>query len=126
MSMPEQLTSVITQAYGAKQSIVKPKSPILLRESKALSDISDQIAVTACVSPFVQLSNIPLTGMAVGIKLTVERKTVLKESVLALIHMDKSIPTHLRIKKGSIRELDEGVFAKRRRNGVLEIYVSEE
>jgi hypothetical protein len=32
----------------------------------------------------------------------------------------------LHLRRGTIKELDDGIFAKRRLDGVLEIYVSEE
>jgi hypothetical protein len=55
-----------------------------------------------------------------------EESLRLREKVLTLVHQDKSIPTQLRLRKGAVKELDDGVFAKRRLDSVLEIYVSED
>jgi hypothetical protein len=130
MSTLDQLVS------GARQSVVKPKSPLLAEKSKILSGTSETLVATLVAalwnqtSPHVYCSspspNTLMTGLVPNRRKVVGQDTALKESVLALIRKDRSIPTDLHLKKGSIKELDEGVFVKKREDGILEIYVSEE
>jgi hypothetical protein len=49
-----------------------------------------------------------------------------REEALELAHKDLSIPRNLTLRAGQIKELDEGLFVKKTREGSLEIYVSEE
>lgn len=48
------------------------------------------------------------------------------QCLYCLVHRDRSKPKTLRIRTGAIRELADGVFAKKRSDGALEIYISEE
>ena len=49
-----------------------------------------------------------------------------KEMALRLARQDRSMPRELTLAAGQIQELQEGVFAKRREDGALEIYASED
>jgi hypothetical protein len=165
MNVSSPLTPTTAQVWGAKQDLVRPKSPFLAGKAQILSGMSGTVTVASGrpstgtwtgMSGTVTVSSGPSTGTwtdmsgtvtvtsgsSTGISGTwtgiagtcvvvaegkvVEQETFLKERALALIRKDKSIPTNLHLKRGTIKELDDGVFVKRKLDGVLEIYVSEE
>jgi hypothetical protein len=130
MNVPSPLTQTTAQVWGARQDVVKPKSPSFLAgKAEILLGMSDTAIATSGTLADISGTWTGTSGtymVVVAEGNVVDRETVLKESVLTLIRRDKSIPADLRLKKGTIKELDDGVFVKRRLDGVLEIYVSEE
>jgi hypothetical protein len=59
-------------------------------------------------------------------KKTRENKISKRETALALARKDRSTPTILRLKIGKVKRLAEGVFAKKRPDGVIELYLAED
>jgi len=124
MNRPSQLTQMAPQIWGAKQSTTKLTSLLLPKRERPLSAISNTIIINVLGS-LSQPSKASVVFSRAEGKID-EESLLLKKRALALVHRDRSIPTDLYLRKGAVKELDDGVFAKRRRDGILEIYVSEE
>ena len=127
------LKQTTPQVCGAKQNVAKPKpTPFLSKRIQASAVIDTFNSVLGEITPKVSLEiqmdfetkpKIDIQNRAFEL---VSREYLLKQKTLALIQNDKSTPMELHLRRGTIKELDDGIFAKRRLDGVLEIYVSEQ
>lgn len=118
-----QLIQVEKQVWGAKDTGVIPKIPLSGRV-QPISKVSDTL-LPLCLfaSPLILDTNILLMSLP---KESQPSETSSKERALTLVRKDRSTPINLRLRTGTVKELAEGVFVKKRLNGILEVYISEE
>jgi hypothetical protein len=114
------------QVWGANENAVTPEMflhPVILQTNPADS------LLLLCQMPIYQIQDLSCFLRYAFSRVVREGLfawTTRRERVLDLARGDKSKPKALRIRVGAIRELADGVFAKKRSDGILEIYVSEE
>ena len=129
MSTPTSLTQPSRQIWGAKENAVtnKLQTQLAIAQSVINGSIINGAIYPSLPSCYFPRISIGLTNnLLIMVTETLPSKTSNKERALALVRNDKSTPKNLRLRAGTVKELSEGVFAKKRANGILEIYISEE
>lgn len=123
MSTSMQLIQIGRQVWGAKDTGAIPKIPLSARV-QPISKVSDTLLpLCSLVSPMIFDTNISLMSL---LKESQPSETSSKERALNLVRRDRSTPINLRLRAGTVKELAEGVFVKKRLDGILEVYISEE
>jgi hypothetical protein len=123
MNTSMQLIQIDRQVWGAKDTGAIPKIPLSVRV-QPISKVSDTLLpLCPFASPMLLDTNISLMSLP---KESQPSETSSKERALALARKDRSTPINLRLRAGTVKELTEGVFVKKRLNGILEVYISEE
>lgn len=118
--------SQIKQVSYEKENTLKPKTQL---QSKDAQLIFKPSSATSGYGQFPTLCALPNNQMFYqGILLMQTKGTKIdeKERALALVHSTPTIPKRLHLKVGMVKELADGVFVKKKSNGVLELYISEE
>jgi len=120
MSCIPQFVPNISQVWGAKKENIERTPQVLSENTPSNLFVPIMLNRRLGCSYVVELMSTSIR------KVKAEPEDPLKERALFFARTDRSIPVNLRLRKGTIKELDKGIFVKKTTDGVLELYLSEE
>jgi len=122
MSTLMQISQVLTE----KERVPKPKMQLHSEAAELFLKPSCATTEYGQILPPCALTNNQMICPPISLMPTKGTTISDKERALILVHSRRTIQKSLRLKVGVIKELTNGVFVKKRPNGVLELYISEE